>query len=92
MALAIRFEKMLEDRVVRNYPDLARSVGVSTTRISQILKLRRLAPAIQERLLFLAPDEKYVSEPALRRISEEIDWKQQLKLLDEPAGVRAALR
>jgi len=88
MALAIRFEEMLERGVVRNYSDLAQSAGVSTTRISQILKLRRLAPTIQERLLFLNPDAKYVSEPVLRRISEELDWKQQIDLFNELCDIR----
>jgi len=88
MALAIRFEEMLERGVVRNYPDLARSAGVSTTRISQILKLRRLAPSIQERLLLLNSDAKYVSEPILRRISEEIDWKQQIDVFNELCDAR----
>ena len=82
MALAIRFEKLLRDGVVSNYVGLAGHAGVSTVRISQIMKLRSLAPSIQERVLFLAGDGN-LSEAGLRDIAEEIDWRRQVEMFDQ---------
>jgi len=83
MALAIRLEGLLKAGTVQNYADLARREGVSTTRISQIMKLRSLAPAIQEQLLFLTEEADRIQESALRRIAEEMDWRRQVKLFAE---------
>ena len=82
MALAIRFEKLLRDGVVSNYVGLAGHAGVSTVRISQIMKLRSLAPSIQEHVLFLATDGN-LSEAGLREIAEEIDWRRQEQMFDQ---------
>ena len=51
VALAVRFEGLLQDGTVRDYADLARLGGVSRARITQIMSLRSLAPVIQERIL-----------------------------------------
>ena len=51
MALAIK----LDGQRTASYAELARLGYVSRSRLSQILKLRLLAPDIQERLLFLEP-------------------------------------
>jgi DNA invertase Pin-like site-specific DNA recombinase len=83
LALAFRFEKLLEEGVVRNYPELARRAGVSISRVSQILKLRNLAPEIQDRILTLSGDHRYLSESEVRRVSQEIDWTRQLVLFDQ---------
>jgi hypothetical protein len=83
MALAFRFEQLLTEGIVRNYPELARRAGVSLPRISQILKLRNLAPAIQEKLLALSGDHRYLSESEVRRVSEELDWQRQVLLFDQ---------
>ncbi|MEP7355403.1 MAG: zinc ribbon domain-containing protein [Acidobacteriota bacterium] len=83
MALAIRFEQMVEQGEAPNYSDLARRAGVSVARISQIMKLRNLAPKIQESLLSLADDAPYLSELRLRLISNEFDWSLQYRLYDD---------
>jgi len=77
MALAIHFGELLRTGEVRTLPELARRVGISTVRVSQILKLRNLAPAIQERLLFMLPQEGGPSEATLRRAARESDWSRQ---------------
>ena len=71
MALAIRLEGLLQEGVAKDYADLARLGGVSRSRITQILNLRNLAPAIQERLLQLAENGNAhgLTEGALRQIS-----------------------
>lgn len=55
MALAIRFDGMLRDETIQDYAELARLGKVTRARITQIMKLRHLAPDIQEQILFLPP-------------------------------------
>jgi len=89
MALATRLEGLLQDGTVKDYADLARLGGVSRARITQIMNLRNLAPAIQEQLLFLSAEGgKKVNEAMLRRIANETDWRRQMEIFD---GVRSPL-
>ena len=83
MALAIRFESLLRKGVVKDYSDLARLGGVSRARITQIMNMRNLAPAIQEQLLFLPVGDSSVHERFLRRMAGEKDWRRQLKMFGE---------
>jgi hypothetical protein len=53
MALAIKFEGMIREGVVKDYAELARLGRVSRARISQIMSLLNLAPDVQEAVLFL---------------------------------------
>lgn len=53
MALAIHFDGLIREGVVRDYADLARLGGVSRARITQIMNLLNLPPWKQEELLFL---------------------------------------
>jgi DNA invertase Pin-like site-specific DNA recombinase len=80
MALAIKMDRLLRERQVRSYSELARLGHVSRARMSQILRLTELAPAIQEELLWLprtAAGKDRVSESALRRVASTIDWELQ---------------
>jgi hypothetical protein len=52
LALAHRFDELLRQGVVENYSELARLGHVTPARISQIMSLLFLAPAIQEEILF----------------------------------------
>lgn len=83
MALAIRFEKLVRDGVVKNYADLARLGRVSRARLTQIQNLRLLAPDIQEAILFLPPVEKGLDPMIigdLQGISLTADWMRQRQL------------
>ena len=51
LALAVRFEGLLQDGTVRDYAELAHLGGVSRARITQIMSLPDLAPVIKERIL-----------------------------------------
>jgi len=51
MALAIKFQDMVDRGEVRDYADLARLGHVTRARMSQIMNLLLLAPDIQEQLL-----------------------------------------
>ena len=79
MALAIRLEGLLRDKTIRDYAELSRLGGVSRARITQIMKLRLLAPDIQEQILFLS-DARGVTERNLRPLLRGIDWKEQRRM------------
>src|SRR5881394_1952790 len=50
MALAIRFERLVQNKTVPDYAELARLGGVTRARITQIMKLLQLAPDLQEQI------------------------------------------
>lgn len=83
MALAIRIDRLVEYGTIADYADAARLGHVSRARVTQIMSLLRLAPDIQEAILFL-PEVKEGRDPLnermLRRISERIDWNEQRRL------------
>jgi hypothetical protein len=66
MALAIRFEELIQRGEVADYAELARLAHVSRARITQIMNLRLLAPDIQEAILFLPCVERGRDEIHLR--------------------------
>jgi hypothetical protein len=83
MALALRFEQLLQGGEVASYAELARLGRVSCARISQILNLLQLAPDIQEQLLFLTRpsrgrDPIYLAR--LQPIAAQLDWGRQRRL------------
>jgi hypothetical protein len=99
MALAIRFEQMLQQKSVKNYADLAALGQVSRARITQIMHLRNLAPDIQETLLFLPPVESWrdtISEHTFRPIIKELCWRRQRRLyariFPEHCGKQSSMR
>jgi site-specific DNA recombinase len=90
MALALRLEELLANGTARHYADLARLGGVSRARITQVLNLRNLAPAIQEELLsFNGKSWATVTERELRRVSATLDWRWQMKLFEKLRESRA---
>ena len=80
MALAIRFDQLLRDGVVANQAELARLGHVSPSRLSQVMALLRLAPEIQEAILFLPPTNRGrdpITERDLRPIAAVAEWEEQ---------------
>lgn len=80
MALAIRFDKLLEDGVVSDQSELARLVHVTQPRMTQIMNLLHLAPDIQEEILHLPPVSEgrdTVTERDLRPMTQMRDWRSQ---------------
>ncbi len=73
MALAIHFDGLIRDGVVRDYADLARLGGVSRARITQIMNLLNLPPWKQEEILFLSGSE--VTEREMRKFSNLMPWR-----------------
>ena len=74
LALAIKFQAMVERGEVRDYADLARLGYVTRARLTQIMNLLLLAPDLQERLLFSATA---VEERCLRSVTKLIEWEEQ---------------
>jgi hypothetical protein len=68
MALAIRFEQLIRDGVVKDQADLARLAQITRARVTQIMDLLLLAPEIQEEILFLADSKNGKVNPTERTL------------------------
>jgi hypothetical protein len=80
LALAHKFEGLLNQGVADDYAGLARLGQVSRARITQIMNLLHLAPDIQEEILFLARMVRGRDPIHLRQlqpISQALDWRRQ---------------
>src|SRR4051812_25452387 len=80
MALAIRFDGLLQRGEVKDYAELARLGHVTRARVTQVMNLLQLAPDIQEAILFLPEVEEGrdpVKEWEVRPIAAEVDWVRQ---------------
>jgi hypothetical protein len=80
MALAIKFQDLVDRGEVRDYADLARLGYVSRARLTQIMNLLLLAPDIQEEILGLNSlgDEKTtIVERHVRSLAKVVAWDQQ---------------
>jgi len=80
MALAIKFQEMVDRGDVRDYADLARLGYVTRARITQIMNLLHLAPDIQEQLLALASNPEVpqsIVERRVRHVSSAVEWSEQ---------------
>jgi len=89
MALAVKFQDMVDRGEVRDYADLARLGCVSRARITQIMNLLNLAPQLQDNMI-LDPQQAAVisvSESQTRRISSLVVWQDQLDAWEQISGV-----
>jgi len=80
MALAIKFDRMLQDGVVGSQTDLAALARVTQPRMTQIMNLLHLAPDIQEEILFLPPvteGRDPVTERDVRDVAIVTQWAVQ---------------
>lgn len=78
MALAIKFQDMVDRGEVRDYADLARLGYITRARVTQIMNLVLLSPDIQEQLLFGHVALK--SERDLRAVARRVYWTEQRAL------------
>ncbi len=86
MALAIRYDQMLNDGVVASQSDLAKLLYITQPRMTQIMNLLHLAPEIQEELLRLPPVEAGsdpITERDLRSATRLMDWSRQKMFWDK---------
>jgi hypothetical protein len=80
MALAIHFDELLRERKVKDLAELARLGQVSRARVTQVMNLLNLAPAIQEELLFtevVVAGRDVRTERKMRVPAAEYDWIRQ---------------
>ncbi len=86
MALAIKFQHMVDQGEVRDYADLARLGYVTRARITQIMNLLNLAPDLQEQILFADVTQRphgQSFERHLRPILSVVDWPtQRVRMLE----------
>ena len=78
VALAIKFQGMVDRGEVRDYADLARLGYVTRARITQIMNLLNLASDIQEDILLARSNER--CERDVRCIVGQPLWYEQRKL------------
>jgi len=80
MALALRFQGLLQQGLIADYATLARLGHVSRARVTQIMNLAVLAPDIQETLLFLPRTQRGRDPIQLRHLqplTRIADWGEQ---------------
>jgi hypothetical protein len=80
LALANKFEGLVQSGKIRDCAELARAGLVSRARVSQILKLLTLAPSIQEFILEMPPriaGKEGLTERDLRKVVREPLWYDQ---------------
>jgi hypothetical protein len=80
LALAIHLEDMIRRGEAKDYSDIARLSCLCRERVSQIVRLNYLAPAIQVEVLYLPPTASGrfpISETALRKIANLLSWVDQ---------------
>jgi len=82
LALALSFQDLIATGNARSYKDLANRAGVTAERLSHVMKLIWLAPAIQQEILYLRGcGGRYpLTECAVRSIATKWSWPEQLKL------------
>ncbi len=79
---AKRYASILQhDPLVKTQADLAREIGVSRVRITQVMSLLRLAPEIQEHLLRLEDQQaiRFFRERRLRPLIQIEDPRRQVE-------------
>ncbi len=80
MALAIQFDGLLREGVVRNTTGLARRTHVTHPRITQVMHRLHLAPDIPVELLLLPlveRDRDWLTQKHLHRTAAEPEWCKQ---------------
>lgn len=85
LALAHRFERLVQTGVAPDYADLARLGHVTRARVTQVMNLLTLAPDLQETILCWPPvtrGKDPISERGLRAVVAELVWERQRPLFD----------
>ena len=80
MALAIKFQDMVDRGEVRDYADLARLGYVTRARVTQIMNLLNLAADIQEAILLQQGKSAGIAERHVRTVTAEVSWLTQRRI------------
>ena len=79
LAVAHEIVRLIADGTFVDQADVARVIGFTRARVSQLVDLTLLAPAIQEELLFAQGGGGHdrVTERSLRALLRRSDWSEQ---------------
>jgi hypothetical protein len=80
MALALRFDRLINEGEITDQAELSRLGQVSRARVTQIMNLLMLAPDVQEEILFLprTPSGRDpIRERHVRPLTTVLDWRKQ---------------
>jgi hypothetical protein len=82
LALAHALKRRLDSGEFADYADMARKLGFTRARISQLMDLLLIAPDIQEQILFLEvpAGRQTISERALGKMTQSPIWADQSRL------------
>ena len=80
LILAHQIHRAVESSPLTDYAEIARQIGVSRARVSQIVRLRMLAPQIQETILCEPEQVAHLFERQVRHIPGHPDATKQWRL------------
>ena len=89
MALAIYFDELIRDGVVKDQAEIARLAQVSRARVTQVMLMNSLAPLLQEEILQFGGclgKQLRVTEREARSLVKICDWAIQLETYSTIAG------
>ena len=85
LAFAHYIDTQIRDREIADLADAARQTGLTRARVTQVMNLLLLAPAIQEALIThpTASGRDPITERALRRLAAEPYWVRQIEIWND---------
>jgi hypothetical protein len=93
MALAVKFQDMVDQGEVPDYAAIARLGYVTRARLTQIMNLTLLAPDVQEALLLEeAVGDTFPNERGIRAVVGVVGWEEQRRLFREMTAYNSASR
>ena len=81
LVLAYQVQDVLAEGKAKDLGQVAGWLGMTYTRLKQIINLLLLCPKIQEEILLINTDKiLQITERKIRNITKEIDWQKQIIL------------
>lgn len=77
LALARHIERLIDEGHIKDYAHAASTLGLTRARLTQIMNLLLLAPAVQELILF---GHQALVERSMRVVAHEPNWELQLRM------------
>ena len=78
LALAHRWHRLIDEGKVKDQADIARQTGLTRARVTQIMELRWLCPALQDQVV--AGTAELPAERAWRQVAVPREWNRQFAL------------
>jgi hypothetical protein len=82
LVLAHQIHRAVDASRLTDYSEIAQQIGLTRARVSQIMKLRHLSPAIQQAILSEPDRVANLRERQVRHIPRETDWRAQESLFE----------